>query len=351
MVNSVRRSIVPVVAGIAGLLAFAGSAQAAVTCTFDDAADTLAINMSADNEQAIVRVNAGTIEVVTAPAPCTNGNATVTTIDTVNVFDNSAGGDTRFEVRDVGAFAPGVTIEGTTAASEIEFNVALATGTTDEIEVEGSAASEVWRFGNAGLNANVGIGTDDLEVTPVGQPDRWELVGEGDVDNISGQGGNGAGTAFTGAARLTIFGGDGGDVIRGGDSATGDQLDGLGGDDTVLGFAGDDTVGGAPGTNSLDGGPGTDTGSFTNGNGATVDLGITGPQDTGGARGDADRHREPARLRQCRHADRRRGPEPDRRPRQPRPARRPRWRRRDRGLSRRRDGSPTRRRPRVSPRT
>jgi Ca2+-binding RTX toxin-like protein len=269
------------VAAAIALLAVA-PASAAVTCEFDAAAETLAINMGADNDQAIVRVNSGTIEVLGIPA-CTNGNATTTTIDDINVFDNSADGDTRIEIRDPATFQPGSVIEeGSATLSEIEFNIVLGGGTADRIDVAGSPASEVWRFGNSGLNANVGAGADDVEVVAVGQPDAWSLAGGGEVDNISAQGGNGAGAAYTGSARLRIQGDDGDDVLRGGDSTAGDELEGLRGSDTVLGFAGDDSVGGAPdGTNSLDGGAGVDTASYVNGNTATVDVGIAGPQDTG----------------------------------------------------------------------
>ena len=279
-----RKLAVAVAAGIAGALAAAAPANATVTCDFNAGAETLTISMSADNDQATVRVVAGTIEVIGIPT-CTNGNATTTTIDDINVVDNSAAGDTRVAIRDPLAFAPGSEIEeGSAARSEIEFNVVPGGGTSDRIEIQGTVANDIWRFGNGGLNVNVGAGIDDVEVVAVGQPDFWTFSGDDQVDNFSAQGGNGSGAAYTGTARLRMIGGEGDDVLRGGDSTAGDDLEGLQGSDTVLGFAGDDSVGGGPGgTNSLDGGTGVDDGSFRNADSVTVDLGISGPQDTGGA--------------------------------------------------------------------
>ena len=262
--SGIRRAVATA-AVLTVALAATAPASADTTCIFDAGADTLTVNMSETGDSTVLIVGAGgTIDLVPATA-CTGGTATVTTIDDINVFDNSGTGNTRVDIRQPQTFAPGSVIEeGNAAFSEIEFNIAPGGGTSDLITIAGESSTDIWRFGNSGLNMNVGVGADDLEIVSVGQPDVWTLRGNDAGDNISGQGGNGAGTAFTGAARLEIIGDDGGDVIRGGDSAaTGDILDGLAGNDDVFGFAGNDIVGGGAGSNSLDGGPGIDDASFT----------------------------------------------------------------------------------------
>jgi Ca2+-binding RTX toxin-like protein len=262
----------------AGTCVAAPSAHAAVSCTFDSAADTLNVNMSENGDTATIVVQSGQIQVLQAN-PCTNGNPTPADVGDITSVDGSGGGSTRVDIRDPNQFAPG-TDAG--AGQEIDFIVAPGTGPNDEIVVRGTTGADNLGLGNAGLNTDVGTDTRLEVVTFAGEPDIWSLFGESGEDTISAQGTNGAGSgAYTEPGRVEIVGGDGGDALHGGDSATGDRLQGVGGPDTVLGFAGNDSVGGSPGDNVLNGGAGIDDASFAGGNNATVDMNISGPQATG----------------------------------------------------------------------
>ena len=71
-------------------------------------------------------------------------------------------------------------------------------------------------------------------------------------------------------------------IITGGNND--DDLLGTAGDDTISGLGGDDTLTGGLGNDSLDGGSGVDVASYAGaGAGVTVDLTLTGPQNTVGA--------------------------------------------------------------------
>jgi hypothetical protein len=104
-------------------------------------------------------------------------------------------------------------------------------------------------------------------------------------DTVSAQGGEGTGSPFAGPGQLEIHGGDGNDVLLGGDAPTGEYLDGQAGDDVSQGFGGDDTINAGAGNDTIDGGPGAhDVADYYDApaaTGATVDLSKTGPQDTG----------------------------------------------------------------------
>ena len=99
-----------------------------------------------------------------------------------------------------------------------------------------------------------------------GTNDGETIVGSAHDDVIHGGGGNDV-----------IFGGDGNDVIFGGD-----------GNDKLYGDAGNDLLDGGRGSDLLDGGDGRDTASYAHSDtGVDVDLALKGPQISGGeANGD-----------------------------------------------------------------
>ncbi|WP_409286697.1 retention module-containing protein [Pseudomonas guariconensis] len=91
------------------------------------------------------------------------------------------------------------------------------------------------------------------------------------------------GSVLTGTAdNDTLVAGAGNDTLHG--AAGNDVLVGGGGDDKLYGGEGNDLLIGGPGNDLLDGGAGTDTASYASAPGAvTVNLNLTGAQDTGGA--------------------------------------------------------------------
>ncbi|MEE8469456.1 MAG: hypothetical protein V3T22_13440, partial [Planctomycetota bacterium] len=72
------------------------------------------------------------------------------------------------------------------------------------------------------------------------------------------------------------------DLFTGDDAA--DVADGLAGDDFLFGEGGNDILSGGAGDDLLDGGSGTDVADYSSAPaGVTVDITLTGPQDTGSA--------------------------------------------------------------------
>ncbi|MDP1667783.1 calcium-binding protein [Phaeovulum sp.] len=200
-------------------------------------------------------------------------------------------------------------------------------------EIRGSLFSDRLWAGTTAVSFRGGAGDDEL----VGGAGSDTLLGEAGDDRIEGGVGNdlidgGAGTdwaIFTGTAATTVnlalttaqvtghgtdillrienvlsgsgndrlignaldnflSAGAGNDTLEG--SAGNDSLDGGAGNDTLNGGDGNDTLRGGPGNDRLnagagndliDGGDGVDTAVFVSTSGVTVDLRITGAQNTG----------------------------------------------------------------------
>jgi Ca2+-binding RTX toxin-like protein len=97
-----------------------------------------------------------------------------------------------------------------------------------------------------------------------------ELHGTNGADTLTG--GPGDDTLYGFAGNDTLYGGKGNDVLAGNE-----------GNDKLYGGEGDDYLLGGPGDDLLDGGPGNDWASYEDAtSGVTVNLNITGPQNTGG---------------------------------------------------------------------
>lgn len=97
-----------------------------------------------------------------------------------------------------------------------------------------------------------------------------ELHGTNGADTLTG--GPGDDTLYGFAGNDTLYGGKGDDVLAGNE-----------GNDKLYGGEGDDYLLGGPGDDLLDGGPGNDWASYEDAtSGVTVNLNLTGPQNTGG---------------------------------------------------------------------
>jgi subtilisin family serine protease/Ca2+-binding RTX toxin-like protein len=146
-------------------------------------------------------------------------------------------------------------------------NQLVGFGGSDTLNGEGGADLLLGRLGDDQVNGGLGTDTADFSQSPAGVTATMTgATGEG-TDTFTGIE-NLAGSPFddslTGDAAVNALVGAGGnDTLTGGDSA-----------DTVRGRAGDDT---------LDGGLGSDVGDYTQAPaGVTVNLGVAGPQATGG---------------------------------------------------------------------
>ena len=228
-----------------GVLLVATPALAVVACAFDPVTATAAITFGPGDAITVGR-SGSQIEVNGAVCGIGPLIATMTTTDTVSFVGVATANESLTLDLSGGAFAPGVTVEGG-GISEIEFSgVDLGDG-TDTFAITGSSGPDSIAFSAAGIDLN----------------------GDGDVDVTFAGGGSSAIEAFT-------MNGAGGDDAG---SATGFAQP------LVLnGSAGDDVLSGGSGNDQISGGAGVDTASYASASAAvTVDLAVTGPQDTKGA--------------------------------------------------------------------
>jgi hypothetical protein len=266
------------------------SAFATIQCAYDGNAKTLTIQWS----------NTGPTIERDSPAagsairPCASSGATVDNTDTIVVTRTAdmdevsishangpvgPGADPEFEPcppppnRPPGClFLPGT--------PEIEIQINGGVG-SDRVILRGGPGVDHFRFGDGGvnLNADEAVGQDvDLTTSSV---EFYSAFGEGGNDVASGEGGLGTGAAY--AAPLLFRGGDDNDQLTGGEVV--DFLAGDSGNDMLRGGDGDDRgLDGGPGDDTVDGQGGTgDVGRYFGAPaGVTVDLGQTGPQNTGG---------------------------------------------------------------------
>lgn len=189
--------------------------------------------------------------------------------------------------------APQFRIERLTDSTGASYSIAAGlTGGTGADLVIGTAANETLRGneGNDALFAN--DGNDSVD----GGAGNDILSGGLGNDTLSG--GSGVDTAsYNGGSAVTIqlllttaqnTGGGGIDILSSIENVAGsafaDWINGNSGSNVLSGGAGDDTMNGGLGNDILNGGAGTDTASYSGFSLAvTVDLTLTGAQDTGGA--------------------------------------------------------------------
>ena len=264
---------VAVVVVAACVLAMPVPAGAAVTCSYDQATDTMAVDSSAgagSTEVAIVSAEAvgGEIAVsdVNSQIACSGAGGPPSGSNTELVNLTGGGGDTVYFVGDPQFFAPG-------PAGDLDFIAALGSG-NDGVGVGSGDGDDFWVLGAGGMNWN---GDMDVDLNLLSVEEIGMFAGNG-ADALTARGQDGTGAPYAG--RLSADGNDGNDVIEGGDGA--DFLLGGENDDTLRGFGGGDDLTGDSGTNQLVGGPGDDLADYLGAPlGVNVDLSVTGPQSTG----------------------------------------------------------------------
>jgi Ca2+-binding RTX toxin-like protein len=281
------------------------SASAAVNCSFDAGTGALTVNVTGTGDQfARLKINGANVEVYDATAfpavlqSCTNGPAPKATTNSIAVQDADAGVQRTVLVVsfDGGAFTNNTSAGEGGGDQEIEITYDGGNETTDDLILEPalSAVDDNWRMGqldatHAGYQLNdlesAGSDVDDLNVTNVEQL-QTGINGNPGNDTLDARGGAG----FIGPLNITsttaqLVGGSGNDHIFSG-LGNGWRLEGDDGVDEMIGNTGDDFIQLSFGAeaDTADGNGGTDGCWFLNHNApVTVDLRITGPQDTGGA--------------------------------------------------------------------
>jgi Ca2+-binding RTX toxin-like protein len=293
---------------------------AAATCTYTSGTNLVAVETTAGETVTIARnVDAITVN-GTACAEATVANTDLVTVTAV-------GGEPQEVVIDQsgGRFEPGATPEPD-GASEIEFTIALATGTPG-LRIVGAADADTIVVGADGINLNGAEATGDADVTISADTPLLVIQGGDGADTLSVGGGAGTGVAGPGAglqgqagddlflpgiAASGFDGGEGTDTIDLGtangvqvdlgagridgvgsgtigavENVTGspgnDELIGDDADNVLAGGDGDDLVDGGRGNDTLLGGEGNDTVSF-----ASVNQGVEADLRAGEAAGAGD---------------------------------------------------------------
>ncbi|HEX8207429.1 MAG TPA: hypothetical protein VF587_15305, partial [Solirubrobacteraceae bacterium] len=278
--TSTRRALCLVTAATALALP-AGSASAAVTCSYSAAQKKASVTATTTSPAAKVRRGFGGDAIVVNDMPC--GEATVQNTDTIAYVDMTNDLGTSLEVSlNSGPLAPGASSE-VLGDEEIEITAAFGGG-EDELRVAGAETPDHLRLGTMndgrlGVDFDGGATTLDVDLEASGV-DVLHVVGHQGDDDIRANGG--ANFAAPVAMGLAIEGEQGDDVLRGGDGS--DTVSGGSGFDTLRGGKGDDTLLPAEADDEVEGGLGQDEISYADtSQGVTLDLGEPAPQDTGGA--------------------------------------------------------------------
>jgi RTX calcium-binding nonapeptide repeat (4 copies) len=234
---------------------------ASVTCDYESSNHRVTVQMTGNIGTIVTRTATDHINVA---AQWCDGKATVENTDLIVV---SGDGSTQTLILNMknGGLRPGWTNE-TGTSDEIEFSVSLGGSVSDEVVIQGTEGDDIIHLGRlvtqfgtfriANLNAGEQTGVDgdvfmlDVEYASVFGYDGW--------DSIHGDGGYGTGVDYD--RRITIFGGNGDDVLHGG-TATDIIYAGEGRDQVYGSLGGDyiDTQDGGISNDLANGGPGTDT--------------------------------------------------------------------------------------------
>ena len=181
--------LVTFAAAVGLFLSFAGTASAAVTCSFDSltATVTVVINDAVAPFNNTVTIKRSGQQIQVNGAGCSDGlgvSATVTNTDQVNVVPALAGADgddTLVVDLSAGPFSPGFSAElsGPSSLNEIEFFADLGLG-ANTVQVIGSNAAEGVTGGEDGGTTGIGGFTqwDGLDVT---EPDGSAFAADGQV--------------------------------------------------------------------------------------------------------------------------------------------------------------------------
>jgi Ca2+-binding RTX toxin-like protein len=237
-----KRFLATGVAITAAILLSGGTANAAVSCSYDGT-HAVGVLMTGIDDSAFIRVGfGGAIQVNNVAC----GTATVDNTNEIVVTGSS--GAQGFTIDESGGHFVHSSGPG---ELELKFSVKLSTG-TDSVIVFGGAGDDVVRIGSGGINLD---GDSDVDVT-FGSVDNVSIADFfGGTNTFTANGGSGTGNAWLNPTSIT--GGSGNDTITGGDG--GDSLNGLGGNDTINGRTGTDFIHGGDENDVIDGGEDSDS--------------------------------------------------------------------------------------------
>ena len=286
------------------MLVIPATASAAVSCNLAGNALTVSITGATTNSAGLRLTNGNEIGVYdsisfTGPQVCGGGTPTTANTNSIAVADNEPGSTNRTLLGvslENGPFVNSDSTNEGAGTKEIEITYDGGEEATDDLVLVGGPgpAGDDWRMGQLDATHD-GFQLDDTE--PVADSDVDDLV-ETNVEQLQiGINGNPGddildargGTGFTGPLVSTgtaqLVGDTGNDQLYAGDG-DGWRLEGDTGADTQIGGPGNEFIQLSFGADAdiADGNGGTDNcGYLSHPDPVTVDLRITGPQDTGGA--------------------------------------------------------------------
>lgn len=234
---------------------------ASAGCTI--ASKVLTINVAA-NETAIIGKASGTgTGILVNGVAC--GTATTATVSKISV----AAAAPATVIVD---FANNVFMPGSAAA--VGWDIVFTGASNSSVKVRGSSAADTYYVGGTNTAVKLGVNGDtnaDVSATASGGGAISVVLSGGPGnDTLSGAGGFGTGSAYSGD--LWLWGGAGNDTLTGGAGA--DKVVGGDGADTLTGGAGNDTLWGEADADTFRGESGTSTGSdyYFGGSGTSTDV-------------------------------------------------------------------------------
>jgi Ca2+-binding RTX toxin-like protein len=229
------------------------------TCTFVTLTGVMTINGMDTAQTIIIGRRAVDSAILVNGSTCGSPAATATTLKVLNVNASMAGDQVL-----ILDFINGLFATGTATARGI--NVDLGAGTGDSLRIRGTTGADVITFGATGISVNADTNRD-MDHALV---ESFSVSLAGGADIFTGAGGAGTGGGF--GTLVTVYGGDGADVLTGTAQADvmyggegNDSITGAAGADEVYGDAGDDTFlegAAVSGDDVFDGGAGSDTVSY-----------------------------------------------------------------------------------------
>jgi Ca2+-binding RTX toxin-like protein len=242
----------------------AGAAQG-VTCGFGGGVVSITVH-SPIGDVVLTRSGQGIVLFEgDVPVSCGTPGPTVSTADSVRLTDLTDGSIEFVLDLTGGRLEPGSTTEGA-GQSEIEVTADLGEGLHDTVRVLGTGGPDVIEIGPGGIDLNDDVDADDLVTS---NAEEHAAFGGNGADSIDG-GGAAPGQGFPG--KLSLSGGDDGDILIGG--ALGDTLEGGPDGDALTGGDGPDDLFGNGNADDLDGGNGSDR--LDGGDGADTEVGGDG---------------------------------------------------------------------------
>jgi hemolysin type calcium-binding protein len=284
LTKSLRLFTVVVATALLGALALAPSSRAS-SCNYAGP-PVYAAAVSADNQVNVGNDGAGNINFEIG-TPC--GAATVNNTNAVFITSDLTGTCCVIIELTDGLLQPGFTAEGS-GVSEIEI-AANDTGSSldDQLNISAGALPDNIQLGAGGVNFNGDNDYDDLTISGY---EKVQIFPREGVDVVNGSGTGAGGTPI--AVPLDVQDGSSNvetDTLTGG--SANDSISGAAGNDVVRGGFGDDTLRGdsneAAGNDTIEGGPNSVVGDTLrydgDGTAVTVNLALTGPQNTGSGGG------------------------------------------------------------------